>query len=151
MRVSRSQAEAWGVLPRKPGNGRGKKTRAGGSRKTTLPGRVLKELTRLGIWAFRCQSGKVKLAPEHGGGWMNLAPEGTPDIIGLVVTRIGAMGGNEPLCIGRLLAIECKEGSGRLTRTQARTIDNINRKGGLAFVARHEADVYTALRAEGVI
>ena len=127
---------------KRAGNGRESKTKAGGSRKTTLVGEVLAELTRLGIWAFRAQCGKVRVVRTEGAKpyWMHLAPEGTPDIVGLA-----------PDGSGRLIALECKEGKGRATREQSHTIGSINRQNGVAFVVRSVADVERALKAEGVL
>lgn len=46
---------------------------------------------------------------------------------------------------GRFVAIEVKTAKGRVSENQKRFIDNINKHGGLAFVARSVADVEKGL------
>ena len=53
---------------------------------------------------------------------------------------------------GRFLAIECKRPvGGRLSDEQAARIDDINRKGGIAFVARSGNEALEKLREAGCI
>lgn len=79
---------------------------------------ILDALHAAGIIAFRVQSGKVKVR----GGWMHLAPEGTPDIVAIVPPH------------GRFLGLEVK------------TDDGTERPGQLDFAKgarRHGAAVCT--------
>ena len=64
--------------------------------------------------------------------WMNVhggpfQRSGVPDIVGVID--------------GRFFAIEVKADDGRLTRLQEATIQDIERSGGLAIVARSVADI----------
>lgn len=53
---------------------------------------------------------------------------------------------------GRFLAIECKRPvGGRLSDAQAARIDDINRKGGIAFIARSGNEALEKLREAGCI
>lgn len=67
--------------------------------------------------------------------WKNfggpMCQPGVPDILGIWQ--------------GRMLGIEVKAPKGRLSESQHRFIDSINREGGLAFVARSIDDVIDGL------
>ena len=52
---------------------------------------------------------------------------------------------------GRLIACECKHGSGRLSTSQKDFLGRIAAAGGLALVVYHIADLDNALRIEGLI
>lgn len=53
---------------------------------------------------------------------------------------------------GRFVAIECKRPKGgRLSEAQRARIDDINNKGGVAFVAHSGAEVLETLRVNGCI
>lgn len=83
---------------------------------------ILDGLHAAGIIAFRVHSGKVKVR----GGWMHLAPEGTPDIVAIVPPH------------GRFLGLEVK------------TEDGVERPGQLDFAKgarRHGAAVVTVRSA----
>lgn len=77
-------------------------------------------LKTLGVWHFKVHQG------------LGSTP-GIPDILGI--------------WNGRMLAIEVKTEKGRLTDKQQAKINEINRAGGLAFVARCIDDVIDALDA----
>lgn len=72
-----------------------------------------------GVTAWRCQSGKVKVR----GGWMELAPNGTPDIIGFLDS-------------GQFLAIEVKLPGEELRPEQLEWFARAKQRNVLAFVAR---------------
>lgn len=77
-------------------------------------------LKSLGVWHFKVHQG------------LGSTP-GIPDIIGI--------------WNGQLLGIEVKTAKGKLSDKQQAKIDEINRAGGLAFVARCIDDVIDALDA----
>lgn len=65
------------------------------SETSELTGPAIKMLKQMGIWATRLQAGKVRVR----GGWMQLCPTGTPDVLcrpsGRVVwieTKLGKYG-----------------------------------------------------------
>ena len=72
-------------------------------------------------------------------GW----PPGTSDLIGWQsVTITPEMVGQR---VARFVAVECKSGTGRLTEEQARFIAAVQSAGGIAGVARCEADALALL------
>jgi hypothetical protein len=91
---------------------------------------VLEYLRLRGILAWRNNTGATRMPS---GGYVRFGVKGMPDIQGILID-------------GRFLAIECKTGKGRLSPEQKACMDNINGRGGLAFVARSLADVELALR-----
>lgn len=68
---------------------------------------------------------------------------GVADILGCVSRSHG--GG------GRLLAVECKSATGKLSPDQESFLDAVRAAGGLAFVVRDVCELEAALAAEGVI
>lgn len=72
-----------------------------------------------GVTVWRCQSGKVKVR----GGWMELAPNGTPDIIGFLDS-------------GQFMAIEVKLPGEELRPEQLAWFAKAKQRNVLAFVAR---------------
>jgi integral membrane sensor domain MASE1 len=64
--------------------------------------------------------------------------KGVSDILGAIIPS------------GRLLAVECKSGKGRLTKEQKEFLYEINLAGGLAVVARSVDDLDAALREAGL-
>lgn len=92
---------------------------------------ILDALRSMGICAWRNQSGKVRVR----GGFMMLAPKGTPDIVGF-------------LRDGRFLGIECKLPDGKHQETQeqrefGRVLAN---SGGVYILARTVDEVFVGLR-----
>jgi hypothetical protein len=69
------------------------------------------------------------------------------------LVRFGAVGSSDILGVlppeGRLLAIEVKGRTGKLTPTQAAFLDNVRAAGGLALVVRDVRDLQRALELEG--
>ena len=51
---------------------------------------------------------------------------------------------------GRMMAIEVKSEKGRVSDSQKEFIDNINKRGGLAFVARSIEDVKIKFKEMGI-
>lgn len=84
-------------------------------------------------WAVKVPAGGAK----RGEYYVRLCPQGTPDILGVVSSR--------------MIGVEVKRPGGRLRPGQGETIDHINRCGGVAMVATSVEDVERALRAEGLI
>lgn len=69
---------------------------------STIQRAILDALLAAGAFAFRAQAGKVKVR----GGYMNLCPPGTPDILVVVPPA------------GLLLGLECKALTGELRESQ---------------------------------
>lgn len=91
---------------------------------------IMLEVTRLGHRIFRNQVGKYRLA--DGRFLSSGLCVGSADLIGLTKS-------------GRFLAIEVKTFSGVITPAQQNFITEINRMGGIAFVARSVQDVVDKL------
>jgi Holliday junction resolvase len=90
---------------------------------------ILDYLRLRGIWAMRVQSGRLL----RGGRAIQLADEGTPDILGCTQD-------------GKLLAIEVKSQTGALRTAQATTLERLRRHGAVVVVARGIEDVEEVLR-----
>ncbi len=86
---------------------------------------IVEALARVGRLAIRVQSGKVKVR----GGWMTLAPNGTPD---LYVLGWGWL--------------ECKAEAGKLSADQLTMHDRIRRAGERVAVVRTPAEALAAVR-----
>jgi hypothetical protein len=86
------------------------------------------------VWFERMNSAAGKLIYPDGNTsqFMRFGFVGMPDILGQVVG-------------GRLLAIEVKKPSGRVSDDQQEFIDLANKHGAIAFVARSVADVLSVL------
>jgi hypothetical protein len=82
-----------------------------------------------GIFCWRTNSGSA-FYPKKGGGtrMINFGIPGISDIIGVLPD-------------GKFLAIEVKRPDGKLTEAQSNFIFEVNRRGGIAFVARSIDDV----------
>lgn len=81
---------------------------------------MLEALEAVGAFAFRAQSGMVKVR----GGYMHLAPPGTPDILVIV----------PPL--GRLLGLEVKTAKGAEREAQLAWASGVRRLGGWVQTVR---------------
>jgi len=88
-------------------------------RETDITKIILRELRSMGVFCWKHWQG-------------GFAKKGIADILGCLPR-------------GRFLAIEVKTENGKLTEYQHRFIDDINRAGGLAFVARTVEDVIQEL------
>jgi len=81
-------------------------------------------------WAMRVNAGKIKVNSKYGSRFINMAPAGTSDIIGMLKG-------------GKFFAIEVKtpDRIKTLTTYQKNFIDKINENGGIAFMATSVDDV----------
>lgn len=93
----------------------------------------LRQLQTLGkvVWfaRFNTAAGKLQYGSGKSSQWMTFAFKGCPDILGQLPNG------------GRLLAIEVKSPSGKVTDDQAAFIERAGSNGALAFVARNVDDV----------
>ena len=88
------------------------------------------KLTR--IYAWRNSVGATVIGAGEHRRFVRFGHSGLSDIIGI-------------LSGGRFLAIEVKSAKGRITPEQRAFLDNIEERGGVAFVARSVEDVYHGL------
>lgn len=102
---------------------------------TKLVRLVLQYLHMHQIFAWRNNTGALPVGKR----FIRFGYPGSSDVLGVLPAD------------GRLLAIECKVGRGRLTSEQNEFIDRVNRNGGLAFVVRSLDDLIRALTMEGVV
>jgi len=87
-------------------------------------------------------------APLKGGGFRRFAGlKGVSDILALLPTGRDAIG--DEIAPGRLLAVETKSDTGRLSPEQAAFLDAVNRGGGLGLVVRCVGDLLDGLGREG--
>jgi hypothetical protein len=96
---------------------------------------VLKYLKLRRVYCWNNPSGAVEIRP---GKWMRFGKVGSSDILGCLPG-------------GRFLAIECKAEKGRLSGVQREFLNEIERLGGLAMVARSFQEVDLALREAGYV
>ncbi len=95
---------------------------------TDIQGAILEAFKRLGVLAWRCNSGKVRVR----GGWMHLAPVGTPDILVVVPPR------------GRLLGLEVKTLKGREREAQTAWAVDARQRGASVATVRSVAEAVAA-------
>jgi Holliday junction resolvase len=90
---------------------------------------IVATLKQLGYWVARIQSGKVKVR----GGWMQLAPEGTADLL--------AIRGEKTIWI------ECKRPKGGTHSAEQKEFMGLVRRAGHQYVvARSKDDVLEAVK-----
>lgn len=87
-------------------------------------------LEAAGALVLRVQSGRVKVR----GGWMQLAPEGTPDLLVVVPPH------------GRLLGLEVKAARGRVRPSQVTWADAARRHGAAVRIVRSSVEAVSAYR-----
>lgn len=96
----------------------------------------LKQLQALGkvVWyaRFNTASGRLQYGNSGASQWIKFAFKGCPDVLG-------------QLPGGKLLCIEVKSPSGKVTEDQAAFIEMAGHNGALAFVARSVSDVLQML------
>ncbi len=97
---------------------------------TEIQRAILDALASVGAFAMRVQSGKVKVR----GGWMQLAPAGTPDIIVLVPPR------------GLLLGLEVKTATGEERESQIIWRAQACRRGAVVETVRSVQEALDAYR-----
>jgi penicillin-binding protein-related factor A (putative recombinase) len=90
---------------------------------------ILWRLYKLGIFAFKCPTTgfydtKRKAFRKHTNPF---CINGVSDVIAIIN--------------GKFIAIECKSATGRTTPDQIKFIDNVNKNGGIAFVAKSWQEV----------
>jgi hypothetical protein len=96
---------------------------------------ILDYLRVRGFFAWTNPTGAVEIRP---GQWVHFGKVGSADIMGCLPG-------------GRFFAIECKEKKGRLSGVQRDFLNEIERLGGLAIVARSFQEVDVALREAGYV
>lgn len=89
---------------------------------------VLEYLKARGVYAWRNNTGAVRLEGRSGSRFVRYGMKGSADILGV-------------LDDGRFLAIECKAPAGRVTPEQSCFLGEIRARGGVAIVARCAEDV----------
>ena len=87
-----------------------------------------------GVAAWRNNSGALPVGKR----FVRFGTPGSSDILGLLAPS------------GRLLAVECKTATGRLSEAQRTFLGIVTAAGGLALVVRDVAQLDEALRLEGV-
>ena len=92
---------------------------------------ILDALGAVGAFAFRAQSGKVKVR----GGWMQLCPAGTPDILVLVPPH------------GLLLGLEVKTATGEERESQIIWSAKARGRGAVVATVRTPQEAVVAYRA----
>ena len=97
---------------------------------TALQHSIVEALEKMGLLVIRIQCGRVKVR----GGWMQLAPEGTPD---LLVT------GSKYL---RKAFLETKTPVGKLSQVQRVMHQRLVRSGERVFVVRSVEEAINAVR-----
>jgi hypothetical protein len=88
-----------------------------------------------GFFAWNNPTGAAEVRP---GQWVHFGKVGSADILGCLPG-------------GRFLAIECKAEKGRPSGAQREFLNEIERLGGLAIIARSFQEVDLALRGAGYI
>ena len=100
---------------------------------------IMEYLELSGIFCWRNNTGATKYEGKDGKSrWVNYGKTGSSDILGVVSPS------------GRLLAIEVKSPTGRVSAKQQEFLEEIDRNGGIAIIARSVEDVETALKLENV-
>lgn len=101
-----------------------------GAAENQIKNAVLEYLRMRGIfaWANNTGAGQLVDGARHTSRFIRFGYPGSSDILGI-------------LDGGRFLAIECKTPEGRLSDLQRVFLDDINLRGGLAFVAYGISDV----------
>jgi hypothetical protein len=90
-----------------------------------------------GIYAYRQNTGAAEYQDKAGKKrFVRYGKKGVSDIIGVLPPG------------GRFIAVECKAPNGRLSEHQIEFLNDIERMGGLAVVARSVEDIENALRRQ---
>lgn len=90
----------------------------------TLQNAILQYLASRGIFAWRQNTGAIKIEDR----FLRFGALGCPDILGLLPN-------------GKMLAIEVKSPKGKLTLAQKSFLEAIVKNGGIAIVAKRFQDV----------
>ena len=94
---------------------------------------ILRYLERRGFFAWNNPSGTVRITPE---GWLHFGKKGSVDILGCLPG-------------GKLLAVEVKSITGRLSPEQSVFLEKVRGLGGVAVVVKSMRELDEALRREG--
>lgn len=105
-----------------------KRSNANAKQGQTLVRAALDALFAMGVFAWRNQSGVIRLESNGKSRFVHMSPEGSPDILG--VLHGGAMFG-----------IECKTGTGKLTESQRHWGELMQRRGAYWAEARTVGEV----------
>ena len=98
---------------------------------------ILEYLRIKSIYAWSNNSGAVKVGVGPASRYVRYGKKGSSDILGI-------------LDDGRFLAIEVKTAKGRATPDQVEFLADINKRGGLGFIARSVDDVRANLFGLGI-
>ncbi len=105
------------------------------SNPSDLVAQVLVYLTQRRRWpAFRLNAGCVL---TRDGRWVRLGPKGCSDVVGLIPPS------------GRMLCVECKQGSGRLTPHQRAWLEGYGAAGALCLSVGSKEALADALASAG--
>jgi len=91
-------------------------------------GAIMDYLKARQIYAWRNNSGAVKVGTPEASRYVRYGRKGSSDILGI-------------LDDGRFLAIEVKSAKGKATPEQVEFLADITKRGGVAFVARSIEDI----------
>jgi hypothetical protein len=89
---------------------------------------ILEYLEIRGVFAWRNNTGAVKVEAQHGARFVRFGKKGSSDVLGI-------------LDDGRFLAIEVKGPKGKATLEQLQFLAEVGKRGGVAFIARAIEDV----------
>jgi hypothetical protein len=104
---------------------------------STIESEILWRLYKLGIFCWKNTSGGFFDGKRMRRQVNPFAIPGTSDILAIIK--------------GLLIAIEVKSAKGKPTPEQIKFIDNVNKNGGIAFIARSWLEVETKLKELGLI
>lgn len=104
---------------------------AGHEAHTDLVNRCLIRLSEMGVLAWRNPTGRA-VAPS--GAVFGFGLKGSSDILGVIPPN------------GRALAVECKTGTGRLSRQQEKFAAAFAKRGGIFVLARSPEDAALAVQ-----
>jgi hypothetical protein len=105
-------------------------------KETAISKEIGAQLDAMRVYHFRVNSGRVPVR----GGWLHLAPTGTPDRFAFPVVDVGGVS------VPVLVAIEVKTDEGEVEPAQERTHARIRELGGYVIVARDKADVFNGIK-----
>lgn len=98
-----------------------------------------------GGFAWKCQSGVFNLGSRY----VHAGKPGVPDVVGVWPSPEAYCGKNtcstHSVNTGRMIAVECKTGTGRLSKIQRSVHDELAKRGALVLVVRSITDLETAL------
>jgi len=111
-----------------------KPKRANAAKGQTLVRAALDALVTRGVFAWRNQSGVIRLESNGKSRFVHMSPEGSPDIFGV-------------LHGGALFGIECKTGTGKCTESQRHWGELMQRRGAYWAEARTVGEVLSLINA----